>query len=159
MTNTIPKQTSVDPSQLNMADPNWTLFTILKNTWVHTPIISGQAKIPAKINFDTKWWSGAYDAEVHIHPTAGEKVKRWGAGSTKRAHWTHHDVWVWAREIDTRWQIVKGLERILALKADHPTQDIQRIDYWSVDYWEEQDPVGVTTLFRAKLLVQTLWVK
>jgi hypothetical protein len=139
-----------------MPEPNWILMTLLKNTWKK----GGQtiADLPDRAYFDTKWYTGANEVEIHVRPLS-EKVKRWGVGSTKRPHWTICEVWIWTRDIKMRWTVLKELERILALKAIKPTQDIERIDYWNVDYWQDKDPIGAGELFRAKIDVQLFWVK
>jgi len=152
----LPGQGQVDPRQIQMPGPNWILMTLVKNTWKK----GGKTyeKTPDKIHFDTKWYTGGNEIEVHFR-ALNEKVKRWGVGSTKRAHWTICEVWIWTRDTDVRWQVVKEIERILALKAIKPTQDIERIDYWNVEYWQDKDPIGAGELFRAKIDVQLFWVK
>jgi hypothetical protein len=153
---TLPGQGQVDPSQIEMPDPNLTLFSIIKDTYRRE--IKPGRKIPANVLFDTKWFTGGATPEVHIR-LINEKVERWAAGSTKRLHFTFHDVWIWSRAIDERWQLVKAIERVLALKAVKPSKDIERIDYWNVSYWQEEDPQGAAALFRAKINVQTIWIK
>jgi hypothetical protein len=154
MSTSLPGQPKVDPTLETMPDPNWILFTIIKNHF-H----KGKGKIPQTVNMDSQgWWAGGNDPELRVLPLP-EKVQRWGTGSSKRLHYSYHNVWIWSRDVITRWAVITEVMYILQQFAIKPTQDIQRIDYWTVSPWQEQDPVGGKMLFRAKFEVQILWVK
>jgi hypothetical protein len=148
--------TPVPPGLTDTEDPNILLLKLIKNDW------GADARQDFKYQKHKVRFMGQdqfYDGQgtpCLVFWWMADDVGRWGVASGKRYHHSKHRVWVFCRDPDERWQVVKECERILAKYAINPSPNMLRVDYYKITPWQQESPVQ--KLFRATIDCTVIWV-
>lgn len=148
---------SVDSSLSDMEDPNIVILQLLKNDWGADARQNFKYQ-KQKVRFfgQDQFYDGGATPCIVVW-WMGDDVGRWGGGSAKRYHHSDHRIWIFCRDPDERWQVVKEVERILQKYAINPSPNMLRVDYYKIIPWQQPSPVQ--KLFRATVDCRVIFVK
>ena len=171
MPNIGPRNQYVDPNFNNFQDPNITLVKILVDNFGAQDLGSGFAFKDGKphhihIGGNQDFYSGGETPYMAVRNKT-DSIGRVGIGSGKRYHHSKHEIWLWSRGADERWECVKELLRILQTYDTKPRDNIERIDIYNITYWAQpvteggdaQGTKSIGQLYRAILEVTIIWIR
>ncbi len=142
-----------DATLPDMLEPNVALLNIVKGDWGINPKFKYKT---ARFIGGNSYYDGG-STPCLVFWWMDDDVGRKGAGSGQRYHHYTSRIFIYARDVEERWQCVLEVQRILQKYAINPRPDILRVDYYKWTPWQQPSPNQV--LFRAHTDVEMIYVK